>query len=655
MNRRHFRAIIALLVFLPFSLALSQDAGISLDIIGITSTDLTQVAIHASILDSSEQLVSGLGVENFSIGGDLAGLAQVTNVENITDDDLEFASVLVIDTSSSMADRPLTQAQAAARSYIEALGPADPVAIVSFSTEVRLVVDYTTDRERLFSAIDNLAYGGKTALYDATLRGIELANQAPLQRKAVVILSDGGEYGDVSQSSRDESIRAATIHGVPVYSIGLGWSVDLRFLEAISAESNAEFYNSPEPEELGDIYRSLAFLFRSQYIVTLRVDVPSDGMRYDFTLNVTTADGQSSSGGATLRAPIPVPLLFLPEDLFAEAIAEDTQITVEIRADQDIESIEYAVDGEVVSTEDSYTIEPEAQQPGEYQLDITVSDVEGDVGQLSTEFEIAALPPTVSDDFEEAAQEEIVDAEVILVDAGGQTEITQVEFVVDGEVVKTDNQAPYDFDLDPFLLRPEEHTLSIRATNASGQTTVVDKTFEVEKLPPRLEIEGLTGDTVVSDTVAGSVTALGQSPIASLSIEPDVGAIVAGNQLDFILNAADLPPGRNSIAIRAVDEAGAETVETIEIEVAALPPTVVLSGIVVDAVINGPHEVALETGGQTEISSIEVSYDGGQPERIEEDSFTIPADELGDGQHEALVSVTNEGGETATVRLPFHG
>ena len=653
MNQRLLRAIIVLLAILPFSLASTQDAAVTLDIIGIASTDLSQVAIHASILDHSERLVSGLGVENFTIGGDLQGLAAVSEVENITDDDLNFATVLVIDTSSSMADRPLTLAQAAARGYIEALEPDDPVAIVTFNTSVRLVIDYTTDRERLYAAIDNLAYGGKTALYDATLRGIELAVEAPLERKAVVILSDGGEYGDVSESSRGESIRAATIHGVPVYAIGLGWSIDRRFLEAITSESNATFYESPKPEELGAIYSNLAFLFRSQYIVTLSADVPADGMRYDFTLNVTTADGHTSFGSATLRAPIPIPLLFLPDDVFKEALTEDTQITVEILADQDIESIEYAVDGEVVSTEETYTIEPAEQQPGEYQLDIRVEDVEGDIGELSAEFEIAALPPTVSDDFEAAAEDEIVDAEIISVDAGGQTEITQVEFVVDGQVVKTDNQAPYDFDLDPFSLRPQEHTLSIRATNAGGQTTVIERTFEVEVIPPRLEIEGLTGDTVVSDTLSGTITAQGQSPIVSLSADPDVGAVVSGNRLEFIIDAANFPPGRNTVAFRAVDEAGAETVQTVEFEVAALPPTVALSGVVVDAVISGPREVTVEAGGQTEIASVEVSYDGGPAEPVEEESFTIPADELGDGEHEALVTVTNEGGETSTIRIPF--
>ncbi len=184
--------------------------------------------------------------------------ARVTDVGNINDDSLAFATVLVIDTSSSMAGIPLEMSQAAARVYIEELVPDNPIAIVAFSTKARQVIDFTTDRERLLAAIDNLPYGGKTALYDATLRGIELASEAPLPRKAVILLSDGGEYGDISLSSRDESIRAAAIHDVPVYTIGLGWSIDRRFLETIASISDGQFFESPRPEELVDIYRYLA-------------------------------------------------------------------------------------------------------------------------------------------------------------------------------------------------------------------------------------------------------------------------------------------------------------------------------------------------------------------------------------------------------------
>ena len=654
MNRPALRAFIAVLLLLSCTMASAQDTNINIDIIGIDSTDLDQVTIHASVLDASGKMVSGLGLENFSLGGALADSGRVLKVENVTDDELAFATVLVIDTSSSMAGRPLEQTQTAARAFINALGADDPVAIVLFDSSVRNVVGFTTDRALLLRQLDNMAYGGHTALYDATLRGIELAAAAPLPRRAVVILSDGGEYGNVSRSTRQESIRAATINGVPVYAIGLGWNIDRRFLEAIAAESNAAFYDTPTPDELAAIFSELAFVFRSQYIITISADVPADGTRYDFSLNVTTADGSSSAGSAFLRAPIPIPLLFLPDELFIEPIAEDTQITVEIRADQEIESVEVTLDGELVSTEPSYTIEPVELQPGEHQLDVTVEDVEGDVGTLSTEFEVAALPPTLDDDFVPPPEQEIADPEVIIVEAGGQTEITQVEFIVDGEVVQTDSEAPYEFDLDPFVLLPdEEHVLSIRATNAGGQTTTVDRAFEVESIPPRLTIEGIAPDSVVTDRLTGSVIVESQSPISSLSIEPEVPHVISGNQIDFVLEASTLPPGTNAISITAVDEAGAQSTQTFDFEVAALPPTVELSGLPAGSVINAAQDVEIQAGGQTEIERVEVAFDGGTPQPVEADTFTIPAESLGNGAHEAEVSVTNASGETRTVTLPF--
>ena len=265
--------------------------GFTFNIVGINSTDLPQIKIYTSILDASGQLVSGLDVSNFSIGGVLAKFANVTRVENISDDELAVASVLVIDTSSSMADRPLRQAKKAAVQFLSALGPDDPVAILSFASRVSLLIDFTTDRAALTRVIDSLAYGGQTALYDAVRHGIELASGSSFPHRAVVILSDGGEFGDFSESTRDESIRAAAFHGVPVYTVGLGWSVDRRFLELISAESNARFYSSPRPEQLITIFDNLAYLFRTQYIVTISVDVAAESRCYDFTLNVATREG----------------------------------------------------------------------------------------------------------------------------------------------------------------------------------------------------------------------------------------------------------------------------------------------------------------------------------------------------------------------------
>ena len=642
---------------------MAQEADIKLDILGIDSTDLDNVAISASVLDGSGQMVSGLGLDDFSLGGALADKGRVLKVENVTDNDLAFATVLVIDTSSSMAGAPLERTQAAARAFINGLGADDPVAIVLFNWEVRHVVGFTTDRNLLMRQLDNVSYGGQTALYDATLAGIELAAASDLPRRAVVILSDGGEFGGVSDSTREQSIRAATINGVPVYAIGLGWNIDQRFLEDIASASNGEFYNAPKNEELAAIYQQLAFVFRSQYIVTISADVPADGTRYDFSLNVRTPQGSSSAGSAFLRAPIPIPLLFLPDELFIEPIAEDTTITVEIRADQEIESVEVKLDGEFVSDEPTYTIEPVELQPGEHQLDVTVEDVEGDIGTLSTEFEVAALPPTLDgefvpppldDDIAPPPAMEFAEPEVIVVDAGGQTDITQVEFIVDGEVVQTDTEAPYEFDLDPFVLLPgEAHVLSIRATNEGGQSTIVDRPFEVDAIPPRLTVEGVSPDTLVSDVVMGSVIIESQSPIASVIIEPQVDMVARGNRVDFVLEAAALPPGENTLTITAIDEAGATTAQSVDFQVEALPPTVELGGVAANAVLSAAQAVTVEAGGQTAIERVEVAFDGGEAQPVANETFTIPAEALGDGAHEAEVRVTNAGGQTTALTLPF--
>lgn len=662
MKRFAWIAIILLVLAIPFTLAVTQEEEtITLDIIGVDPTDLSAVTVNTSVLDAKGQLVSGLGVDDFSVGGDLEDIATVVKVENVTDDNLAFASVLVIDTSSSMSGPPLQSAQEAARNYIGALGVNDPVAIVSFNSTVQLVQDYTTDKTLLLNAIDNVAFGGTTALYDATLRSIEIANNAPLPRRAVVVLSDGGEYGtgpDVpaSTSTREDSIQASTVSGVPVYTIGLGWNVDRRFLESIASESNAGFFESPSPDELLAIYDNLAFLFRSQYIVTLDVPVAEDGTRYDFSLEATTADGLSASDTATLRAPVPVPVLSFPADIFTEALTDTTVVTANVVADDEIASVEYLIGETVVSTTESYTIEPATTAPGAYTLDVRVTDVDGDVGTVSADFEIAALAPTLASDFAPEAGTSLSEPTVITVDAGGQTDITEVEFVIDNVVVATDTEAPFEYTLDPFTLSPEGHILTIRATNAGEQTSSFDTAFTVATLPPRIDVSGLSDETVLTDNLSLTVVAVGQSTISSITVNQGETELASATDFDtvgFGVNALDFEPGTASIDVTAVDANGATTTQTFSFAVAALPPTVDISGLTADEVITGDVTVTVTGGGQTEVTLIDVAYDGGVAETILGTSFTVPANSLGDGEHDVTVIVTNSGGQSTSVDIPF--
>ena len=73
------------------------------------------------------------------------------------------------------------------------------------------------------------------------------------------------------------------------------------YLTQLSEDTNAFFRESPTPAELIEIYTDLADLLRTQYDVTLDVDVPLDGRVWQLELEVDTPWGPVRSNG-TLRA-----------------------------------------------------------------------------------------------------------------------------------------------------------------------------------------------------------------------------------------------------------------------------------------------------------------------------------------------------------------
>src|SRR5438045_3916279 len=99
--------------------------------------------------------------------------------------------MLVIDTSGSMAGDAMTAAQAAASTFVEELRPQDQASVIAFSTEVRTLSDFTSDKDALVSAIHSVGAGGNTALYDALFAAEDQVANADPQRRAVIFMTDG--------------------------------------------------------------------------------------------------------------------------------------------------------------------------------------------------------------------------------------------------------------------------------------------------------------------------------------------------------------------------------------------------------------------------------------------------------------------------------
>ena len=319
------------------------------------------VIVTANGYDTVGQRGRGLPAADFTLVGDLVGVAQITSVENITDNNLPFAVVLAIDVSSSMLGTPLERAKSAAQAFIDNLGPNDPVAILSFASAVRVEQDYTTDRSALSAVIDSLEVAGQTALYQGAYDAIQRAAASPTPRRAVILLSDGAEYGGNSAVGREAAAGEALVRGVPVYTIGLGFGTDRSFLQQLSGSTNARAYESPTPDELTRIYTDLAAQLRSQYVITLDVPLALDGTQYNLALQVLTPQG-SADATAVLRAPIPVPIVRLPE--LADPLSEPTDVAATVLADDPITGVTFAVNGEETAAQTEapfvFTVNPVA-------------------------------------------------------------------------------------------------------------------------------------------------------------------------------------------------------------------------------------------------------------------------------------------------------
>jgi len=156
------------------------DAG---DIIRVNTTLVT---IPVSVMDRDGRYVPNLQKEEFRIWED--GVEQ--DVAFFQSVDKPFSVVLMLDTSPSTQFR-LEDIQDAAISFVNQLRSDDKVMVVSFNDDIKVLTDFTTDRNKLQRAILHARTDDGTRLYDAVDMVINQKLSRIQGRKAIVLFTDG--------------------------------------------------------------------------------------------------------------------------------------------------------------------------------------------------------------------------------------------------------------------------------------------------------------------------------------------------------------------------------------------------------------------------------------------------------------------------------
>jgi VWFA-related protein len=172
------------------------------------------VRVPVSVLDPDGQPVMGLQGDNFRVSED--GKRQ--KVTLFSDERRPWRIAVALDISGSM-DNKIGQVGEALKHFIELLEPADEIMVITFNDRVKVVQNFTSDREALGHVLDTLEAFGGTALYDAAFVAIRHVARGPAEGKAVVLVSDGVDTA--SAVSFDDLREFARRSEVPVFSIGL--------------------------------------------------------------------------------------------------------------------------------------------------------------------------------------------------------------------------------------------------------------------------------------------------------------------------------------------------------------------------------------------------------------------------------------------------
>jgi VWFA-related protein len=274
------------------------------------SVDVALVVLHATVTDRHGGAVSNLSERDFAIYED--GVPQ--SIRLFKNEDIPVTVGLVVDHSTTMRPK-LSDVTTAAMSFVRFSNSQDEMFVVNFNEKVMLglpgTARFTNSATDLERAIVRVPTGGQTALYDAIAKGLEELQAGTRDKKAMIVVSDGGD--NASAHTEAQVMKLAQQSSAVIYTVGLFDENDPDrnpgVLNRLARATGGEAFLPEQPSEVVGICERIARDIRSQYTIGyVPVNPARDGayrairvhagLKDHEGLHVRTRTGYIASGGA---------------------------------------------------------------------------------------------------------------------------------------------------------------------------------------------------------------------------------------------------------------------------------------------------------------------------------------------------------------------
>ena len=233
--------------------------------------DVDLVLVNVTITDPMNRLVTGLEKDNFKL---FEG-NQEQVIRHFSSEDAPISLGVIFDVSGSMKSK-IEKAREAVVEFFKTANPQDEFFMITFSDRPELLSDFTSSIEDIQSKIIFTIPEGRTALLDAIYLGVNKMKDAHNPKKALLIISDGGDNrsrytdGEIKSMVKEADVQ---IYAIGIYDANFPTAEEAAgpgLLSEITEVTGGRTFTLDNPNELTDVATKIGIELRNQYVLGYR-------------------------------------------------------------------------------------------------------------------------------------------------------------------------------------------------------------------------------------------------------------------------------------------------------------------------------------------------------------------------------------------------
>jgi len=245
--------------------------------------DVDLVLVPVTVVDSMSRPVIDLPQQNFSLLE--SGVPQ--QIRYFSHEDGPISVALVLDFSGSMRDK-IEFVHQAVDEFFQNANPDDDYYVITVSDKPTLIADASQSTNTILARLATVEPKGMTSLYDSIYLGVNKLRSSRYKRRAMVIVSDGGDNHSRYTLKEIKSVLAES--DILTYSIGIFDDIPIplfksieerwgrKWLDEVTRVSGGRNISADDRRQIPQIAGLISREMRSQYVLGYRpTDSHKDG------------------------------------------------------------------------------------------------------------------------------------------------------------------------------------------------------------------------------------------------------------------------------------------------------------------------------------------------------------------------------------------